>query len=325
VLVWDRTKHSSDPGRDTAVKPDIRLVGQTKEGFGLAWSPVAKGHLLGASEDMTVCHWDVNQYSKSNNSIQPLNIYSGHSSVVGDVDWHPTNENMFASVGDDKMLMLWDTRAPKDPSSRLEAHDREILSVAFGLENGNLIITGSADKTIALFDIRDMKKRLHTFESHTDEVLHLAWSPHDPTVFASASSDRRINVWDLAQIGVEQTPDDAEDGPPELVFMHGGHTSRPADFSWAPGIGEQWHVASVSEDNVLMVWQPSRRIWAGEDVEVDERELEEPMEGVESTSVNANAMTAATVAAAVTAAGVGAEKKKRGGSAASRSEGEIDE
>lgn len=32
VLVWDRTKHSSDPDRTGAIKPDIRLVGQTKEG-----------------------------------------------------------------------------------------------------------------------------------------------------------------------------------------------------------------------------------------------------------------------------------------------------
>jgi hypothetical protein len=29
-------------------------------------------------------------------------------------------------------------------------------------------------------------------------------------------------VWDLSQIGVEQTPDDQEDGPPELMFIHGG-------------------------------------------------------------------------------------------------------
>jgi WD40 repeat protein len=72
-----------------------------------------------------------------------------------------------------------------------------------------------------------MGKPLHTFEGHSDEVLHLAWSPHSPTIFGSASSDRRINVWDLAQIGVEQTPDDQEDGPPELMFIHGGAQPLP--------------------------------------------------------------------------------------------------
>lgn len=25
--------------------------------YGLAWNPVSKGHILAASEDMTVCHW----------------------------------------------------------------------------------------------------------------------------------------------------------------------------------------------------------------------------------------------------------------------------
>ena len=33
VLVFDRTKHSSEPDRSGVVKPDIRLVGQTKEGY----------------------------------------------------------------------------------------------------------------------------------------------------------------------------------------------------------------------------------------------------------------------------------------------------
>jgi len=76
-------------------------------------------------------------------------------------------------------------------------------------------------------------------------------------------------------IGAEQTPDDQEDGPPELIFIHGGHTSRPTDFCWAPGTGENWTAVSAAEDNVVMVWQPTMRVWAGEDVKVDESELEE--------------------------------------------------
>jgi histone-binding protein RBBP4 len=134
----------------------------------------------------------------------------------------------------------------------------------------------------------------------------LSWSPHNPTIFASASSDRRINIWDLSQIGVEQTPDDQEDGPPELMFVHGGmytipdtmqpsllfftnapilgHTARPTDFCWAPGEGENWTASSVSEDNVVMVWQPTQRVWAGDDVPIDDKELEnDAMQGVEST------------------------------------------
>ncbi|KAK0199075.1 WD40 repeat-like protein [Armillaria mellea] len=289
VLVFDRTKHSSEPERGGVCKPDIRLVGQTKEGFGLAWNPVKTGNVLGASEDMTVCHWDVNSYQKGQSTIQPTAVYKGHTSVVGDVDWHATKETVFASVGDDKMLMLWDTRTPSEPTNKIQAHDREILAVSFSPASEHLLVTGSADKTVVLHDTRNPTKKLHTFESHTDDVLHLAWSPHSPTIFASASSDRRINIWDLSLIGSEQTPDDQEDGPPELLFIHGGHTSRPSDFCWAPGKMEDWTAASTSEDNVVMVWQPTMRVWAGDEVKIEEKELEsDAMDGVEESAASAS-------------------------------------
>lgn len=47
-------------------------------------------------------------------------------------------------------------------------------------------------------------------------------------------------------------------------------------------MGEQWTAASTSEDNVVMIWQPTARIWAGDEVKIDEKELEgDAMEGVE--------------------------------------------
>ncbi|PSS29686.1 hypothetical protein PHLCEN_2v2834 [Hermanssonia centrifuga] len=213
-----------------------------------------------------------------------------------DVDWNSMQDYTFASVGDDKMLMIWDTRASPEPVTKIQAHDREILAVAYSPARDYLLLTGSADNTIILHDLRSPAKKLHTFEAHTDEVLHLAWSPHNPTIFASASSDRRVNIWDLSQIGVEQSPDDQEDGPPELMFVHGGHTARPTDFCWAPGEGENWTASSTSEDNIVMVWQPTMRVWAGDEVKVDSKELEDgdAMEGVESTTeVNVASSSAA--------------------------------
>lgn len=68
-----------------------------------------------------------------------------------------------------------------------------------------------------------------------------------------------------------------------LLKLFLGHTARPTDFSWAPGKDENWTVASASEDNVVMVWQPTMRVWAGDAVKIDEEELEaDGMEGVES-------------------------------------------
>ena len=60
-------------------------------------------------------------------------------------------------------------------------------------------------------------------------------------------------MWDLSKIGEEQSAEDAEDGPPELLFVHGGHTDRVSDFSW--NCNERLMMASTADDNVLQVWQ----------------------------------------------------------------------
>ncbi|KAF8750554.1 Histone acetyltransferase type B subunit 2 [Rhizoctonia solani] len=309
VFIYDRTKHPSEPDSD-AMRPDVTLVGQTMEGYGLGWSKCWEGHVLSSGEDTTVCHWDVQAgYSKSGSGVEPVDVFRGHGRVQ-DVSWHATHQNVFASVGDDKQLFIsnvpstappnelklkntsWDTRDPArtKPKQRVTAHDREILAVSFCPSNENLILTGSSDKTIGIWDTRTFRTALHSLESHRDEVLQLSWSPTSPTVLASASSDRRVHIWDLSRIGEEQSPDDAEDGPPELMFIHGGHTGRPTDVCWCPGPvdaskaeggkggggGELsgWEVASAAEDNVLMVWSMSANIWAGEGKTVDEEELE---------------------------------------------------
>ena len=61
-----------------------------------------------------------------------------------------------------------------------------------------------------------------------------------------------VRVWPVLSASVpavRQAPEDAEDGPPELLFIHGGHTSKVSDFSW--NVSDDWVIASVAEDNIL--------------------------------------------------------------------------
>lgn len=82
------------------------------------------------------------------------------------------------------------------------------------------------------------------------------------SIVDSSSSRTKTFFW-CCRIDEEQTPEDAEDGPPELLFIHGGHTSKISDFSWNPC--EDWVVASVAEDNILQIWQMAENIYHDED------------------------------------------------------------
>ena len=79
-----------------------------------------------------------------------------------------------------------------------------------------IFATGSADKTVRLWDLRNLKMSIAALESHFESVQTVEWDPHHYNMLASASQDRRVMLWDCSKVGDEQTPEDAEDGPPEL-------------------------------------------------------------------------------------------------------------
>ncbi|XP_068036089.1 histone-binding protein RBBP7 isoform X3 [Anomalospiza imberbis] len=272
---FDALKSDSEKGDPSGeCNPDLRLRGHQKEGYGLSWNSNLSGHLLSASDDHTVCLWDVNAGPKEGKIVDAKAIFTGHSAVVEDVAWHLLHESLFGSVADDQKLMIWDTRSntTSKPSHSVDAHTAEVNCLSFNPYSEFILATGSADKTVALWDLRNLKLKLHSFESHKDEIFQVYWSPHNETILASSGTDRRLNVWDLSKIGEEQSAEDAEDGPPELLFIHGGHTAKISDFSWNPN--EPWVICSVSEDNIMQIWQMAENIYSDEEPDITAAELE---------------------------------------------------
>nr|CAD1830536.1 unnamed protein product [Ananas comosus var. bracteatus] len=242
-------------------RPDAVLKGHETEGYGLSWSPFREGYLLSGSYDSKICLWDLGGGANGGAILDAKNVFEAHEDLVEDVAWHLKDGNIFGSVGDDHKLMVWDLRSStsKQPQQSIIAHPKEVNSISFSPFNEWILATASADTTIKLFDLRKLATSLHTFSSHTAEVLQVEWSPNHETVLASSSADRRVMVWDLSRIGDEQSEEDADDGPPELLFAHGGHRANITEFSWNPD--EQWVIASVAEDNSLQIWQIAESIF----------------------------------------------------------------
>jgi len=306
LYIWDFSKHPSFPEAGSQKSQAQGMcLGHDGEGYGLCWSPHKAGLLISSSEDKTVRLWDVNaamdqSSSSSSTVIHPLSTFTGHTDVVEDVDWHHRDENLIGSVGDDKSFRIWDIRATFGQGpvhTNKVSHDLDVNSISFNPVNEFLFATGSADTTIALWDLRNpekyvcfhlfvslliltieqfisllhilfMHRRVQTLKGHTDQVFNLSWAPFNESILASCSADRRVAIWDLSRIGMEQTPEDAEDGPPELLFIHGGHCSKVSDFSW--NANDQWTMVSVADDNVLQVWSMAEEIYTPDDDDEDD-------------------------------------------------------
>uniref|UniRef100_A0A8D2N171 Histone-binding protein RBBP4-like N-terminal domain-containing protein n=1 Tax=Zonotrichia albicollis TaxID=44394 RepID=A0A8D2N171_ZONAL len=199
-----------------------------------------------------------------------IEIKINHEGEVNRARYMPQNPCIIATKTPSSDVLVFDyTKHPSkpDPSGECNPDLRlpEVNCLSFNPYSEFILATGSADKTVALWDLRNLKLKLHSFESHKDEIFQVQWSPHNETILASSGTDRRLNVWDLSKIGEEQSPEDAEDGPPELLFIHGGHTAKISDFSWNPN--EPWVICSVSEDNIMQVWQMAENIYNDEDPE----------------------------------------------------------
>ena len=83
----------------------------------------------------------------------PLHRIQAHDSIVEDVAWNNFDEVVFATVGDDRRLKLWDSRTTQRPTSSIEGHKQEIISVDCSPFDQYLMITGSSDRTVAVWDI----------------------------------------------------------------------------------------------------------------------------------------------------------------------------
>ncbi|KAL3886042.1 hypothetical protein ACJMK2_026267 [Sinanodonta woodiana] len=244
VLVFDWTKQPSVPDPSRKCTPELILKGHTQEGYGLSWNPILNGRIISSSNDTTICLWDVNTTPTQGGTIDAMNIFTNHTSIVNDVAWHPSHQTMFGSVADDKKFIIWDTRLSRT-THVVHSHSAAFYCLSFNPTRECIMATGSADEHIAVWDIRYLSRKLYSIKTFQDANYQVHWSPHNEKILASSGTDRFLYFWDLSNINGDQSPFvDA------ICCEHDGDIF---EFSW--NLNEPWLISSVSEHRYVSIWQ----------------------------------------------------------------------
>ncbi|KAL3620462.1 hypothetical protein CASFOL_035374 [Castilleja foliolosa] len=141
--------------------------------------------LATASFDKSVRLWD------ATNPSYCLQAYTGHSSHVMSLDFHPKKNDLFCFCDSKNEIRYWSispfscTRVSKQGGT---------AQVRFQPTTGHLLAAAS-DKVVSIYDVEN-DRQTHTFQGHTGVVNYLCWDLNG-SLLASVSEDS-IKVWSLA-------------------------------------------------------------------------------------------------------------------------------
>ena len=294
VFLWDvEAQPAYTKGSWAEPTPDLVLKGHTDIApfaLGASCAP-GSGRLASGGRDALVVVWDAGDLASSlagraaggagvgagagagaaggGQTLEARYKLSGHDAQVEDVVFKPGCDHELASVGDDRALLFWDTRArggDKPTVSVPGAHGDDVQCLDWAASDPHLVVTGSADSSVHVWDTRKLggagAGALHEFQGHRGSVLRVQWHTLQPGVFASGGEDALLNVWDLggaAGASASSRIQEYHGAPPGLLFQHCGHRDNIVDFQWNQS--DPWTLLSVSDDTsaggggALQMWR----------------------------------------------------------------------
>ncbi len=250
-------------GKDSGTAPSesaLALSGAetTRGSPSLAWASDAKAMLSCETDGGGIGIWDASILSKS--KTKPVSRFQGHRGGTLGLAWSAFDAaRPLASCGADGCVRIWDSRAKKSSMEIKNAHSKPIRCVSWCALAEYLLASSSDDGSVALWDIRNLDQGKLFSLQHPGAVSTVAWGPRGrPGMVASGGSSRRVLLWDIESVSSEPKPIERGGNaslPPELVFIHGGHTATVVDVQWCPD--REGLLASVDQGGSYQVWRPA--------------------------------------------------------------------
>jgi ribosome assembly protein RRB1 len=243
MQIWDFNTHlsslaTSDPRVSTALSAAVHQAplqifsGHKDEGYALDWSPVTPARLLSGDCKGCIHLWEPTSGGKWTVDKSP---FKGHTDSVEDLQWSPTEANVFASCSVDRKIAIWDARIREQPALSIKAHDADVNVISWNRLASCMIASGSDDGSFSIWDLRSFKEDslVAHFKYHKQPITSIEWSPHEASTLAASSADNQLTIWDLSlerdeeeeaefKATLEEKVNAPEDLPPQLLFVHQG-------------------------------------------------------------------------------------------------------
>ena len=253
ILIHNVTPHLSsfdNPG--TSISPQQATPVSTLrmhkvEGYALDWSPLKpQGKLLtgdNKGEIFVTTGNDTGQFTPDNRPFR------GHAGSIEDIQWSPTEVNVFASASSDGTVKIWDVRSKsRKPQISVQVSKADVNVISWSHQTTHLLASGADDGQWAVWDLRQWKsapsastasepRPVAAFNFHKEQITSVEWHPTDDSIVAVAAGDNTLTLWDLAvELDDEESKDtaDAKDVPPQLLFVH--YMEMVKECHWHPQI-----------------------------------------------------------------------------------------
>jgi ribosome assembly protein RRB1 len=110
VQIWDvRSKgRKSVASIDAAHESDVNVI---------SWNKMSSYLLLSGGDEGAIKTWDLRNIKKKGTSAPdptPVASFSWHNAPITSIEWHPTEDSIFAASGADDQVTLWDLGVEPD-------------------------------------------------------------------------------------------------------------------------------------------------------------------------------------------------------------------
>ncbi|PSR94917.1 Transcriptional corepressor like [Actinidia chinensis var. chinensis] len=141
--------------------------------------------LATASFDKSVRLWDVA------NPSYCLHAYTGHTSHVMSLDFHPKKNDLFCFCDSNNEIRYWNISPFTCTGISKQGGSSQ---VRFQPIIGNLLAAAS-DKVVSIFDV-ETDRQIHTFQGHSGVVNYLYWALNGD--YLASVSEESVKVWSIA-------------------------------------------------------------------------------------------------------------------------------